>query len=187
MDLVIRLARKEDLPALQHVAIQTYRDTFEGTASEEDTRLLLEQAYNIDQLTREFYEPGAVLYHAFVQGRLVGFLRLRDNREVEHLLGPHTCELQRLYLHKDVHGKDIGNQLMRLALAEAEKRQVDWLWLGVWERNFRAQRFYTRWGFERFSEHTFWVGNDPQIDWLFRKRITFNRLNDPQYVPTEIH
>lgn len=173
MEPQIRLAREEDLPALQRLAIQTYRDTFDGTASEEDTQLLLERAYNLEQLARELHEPGSVLYHAFVGSALVGFLRLRENSEVETLLGPHTYELQRLYIDKAFQGTGLANRLMTLALAEAEKRQVDWLWLGVWERNFRAQRFYARWGFERFSEHTFWVGHDPQIDWLFRKRITF--------------
>ncbi|MCU0419287.1 MAG: GNAT family N-acetyltransferase [Cyclobacteriaceae bacterium] len=187
MEWVIRLAREEDLPALQRLAIQTYRDTFDGTASEEDTRLLLERAYHRDQLTAELHEPGSVLYHAFAGSTLVGFLRMRENNEVEHLLGPCTYELQRLYIDKAFHGKKLAHQLMTVALAEAEKRNVDWLWLGVWERNVRAQRFYARWGFERFSEHTFWVGNDPQIDWLFRKRITFNASNNPYHVPGEIH
>jgi hypothetical protein len=41
----------------------------------------------------------------------------------------------------------------------------------VWEKNFKAQQFYSRWGFERFSEHTFWMGDDPQVDWLLKKKL----------------
>jgi diamine N-acetyltransferase len=41
----------------------------------------------------------------------------------------------------------------------------------VWERNFNAQAFYAKWGFEKFSEHTFWMGDDPQTDWLLKKKL----------------
>jgi ribosomal protein S18 acetylase RimI-like enzyme len=45
------------------------------------------------------------------------------------------------------------------------------MWLGVWEKNFRAQKFYEKWGFEKFSEHVFLMGDDPQIDWLLKKPL----------------
>jgi diamine N-acetyltransferase len=41
----------------------------------------------------------------------------------------------------------------------------------VWEFNERAIRFYEKHGFEKFGEHVFMLGNDPQIDWLLKKRI----------------
>jgi ribosomal protein S18 acetylase RimI-like enzyme len=176
MEVTIRLAKPQEMAALRELAIETYLETFEGTATAEDTDLLLKSAYNENRLLEELYEQGSVLYHAFTGDRLVAFLRMRENPEVEHHLGKNTFELQRLYVQRDFHGKKVADQLMEIACQEAISRKVDWLWLGVWERNFRAQRFYARWGFERFSEHTFWVGNDPQIDWLFRKRITFNNL-----------
>jgi diamine N-acetyltransferase len=176
MEVTIRLAKPQEMAALRELAIETYLETFEGTATAEDTDLLLKSAYNENRLLEELYEQGSVLYHAFVGDRLVAFLRMRENQEVAHHLGKNTFELQRLYVQRDFHGKKVADQLMEIACQEAINRKVDWLWLGVWERNFRAQRFYARWGFERFSEHTFWVGNDPQIDWLFRKRITFNNL-----------
>lgn len=176
MEVTIRLAKPQEMAALRVLAIETYLETFEGTATAEDTDLLLKSAYNENRLLEELYEQGSVLYHAFVGDRLVAFLRMRENPEVAHHLGKNTFELQRLYVQRDFHGKKVADQLMEIACQEAINRKVDWLWLGVWERNFRAQRFYARWGFERFSEHTFWVGNDPQIDWLFRKRIIFNNL-----------
>ena len=37
----------------------------------------------------------------------------------------------------------------------AKSRGFEWAWLGVWERNFKAQDFYYRFGFERFSEHQY--------------------------------
>jgi ribosomal protein S18 acetylase RimI-like enzyme len=45
------------------------------------------------------------------------------------------------------------------------------LWLGVWEKNERAINFYHRWGFEKFGEHDFILGDDVQTDWLMKKEL----------------
>jgi ribosomal protein S18 acetylase RimI-like enzyme len=69
-------------------------------------------------------------------------------------------------------GKKIGVKLIELALSYAQHHKFDWIWLGVWEFNYRAQAFYKKFGFERFSQHVFQVGDDPQIDWLLKKKLT---------------
>jgi ribosomal protein S18 acetylase RimI-like enzyme len=38
------------------------------------------------------------------------------------------------------------------------------LWLGVWERNERAQAFYRKHGFRKAGTQIFVVGTDPQTD-----------------------
>jgi ribosomal protein S18 acetylase RimI-like enzyme len=43
-----------------------------------------------------------------------------------------------------------------------------YLWLGVWEHNRGAIRFYERHGFVKFGEHPYYVGNDCQTDWMMR-------------------
>jgi ribosomal protein S18 acetylase RimI-like enzyme len=42
------------------------------------------------------------------------------------------------------------------------------MWLGVWERNWRAQAFYRKWGFRRVGEQTFMLGADAQTDWVMQ-------------------
>jgi ribosomal protein S18 acetylase RimI-like enzyme len=60
---------------------------------------------------------------------------------------------------------------MEKTMDYATSNKFEWIWLGVWEKNYKAQQFYARWGFERFSEHTFWMGDDPQVDWLLKKKL----------------
>ena len=43
-----------------------------------------------------------------------------------------------------------------------------WLWLGVWQQNVNAVKFYERHGFTKFDTHSFYIGNDRQTDWLMR-------------------
>jgi len=45
------------------------------------------------------------------------------------------------------------------------------VWLGVWEKNNRAISFYKKWGFEKFGEHSFTLGDDIQNDWLMKKEL----------------
>ncbi len=166
----LRLATPADIPDLQRVAIQTQIDTFGADNTEANMKAFLDQTYNRESLARELDEPKSWNYLAVLGNQLVGFMRLRQTAEVEHLLGSNTLELQRLYVETSMKGKGIGTVLMEEALRFAKARGFDWMWLGVWERNFAAQAFYRKWGFERFSEHVFQMGDDPQTDWLLRRK-----------------
>lgn len=166
----IRQATIEDVAALQRMAIQTQVDTFGAFNSEANMKAYLDQAYSQESLARELEEPGSRNYLAFRDNRLAGFMRLRKTAEVEHLLGTNTIEIQRLYVDTALKGQGIGGVLMKEALAYAHSRAFEWIWLGVWERNFAAQEFYRKWGFERFSEHVFLMGDDAQTDWLLKRR-----------------
>lgn len=53
----------------------------------------------------------------------------------------------------------------------AKAGEFDWAWLGVWEGNVKAQGFYRKYGFEKFSEHSFKVGDKVDTDWLMRKAL----------------
>lgn len=132
----------------------------------------LAEAYSLEQLSKELHEPGSVTTLAWLNEEVVGFVRLRINSEVDPYLGKNHIELQRLYVHPKHQNLKIGKLLMEHSLQYAVDKRFEWMWLGVWEKNFDAQRFYARWGFEKFSEHVFQMGDDPQIDWLLKKRLT---------------
>ncbi len=133
--------------------------------------LFITTEYNIDRFKAEFKEEGSRYFFAEDQGVPAGYLRIRKNNEAEKYLGKNTIELHRIYVDHNYHGKKIGAQLMQKALDVATELKVDWIWLGVWEHNPKAQQFYKQWGFERFSEHVFQMGDDAQMDWLLKKRI----------------
>ena len=168
--LKLRTTLPADVPDLQRIAIETQVDTFGEFNSPANMQAYLNEAYSLDNLRRELDESGSYNILAFLDGVLAGFLRMRRTSEVEYLLGKNTLELQRLYAATKYHGKGVGAALMHRCLDIARTEAVDWIWLGVWERNFKAQEFYRRWEFERFSEHVFKMGEDPQTDWLLKRR-----------------
>ena len=46
---------------------------------------------------------------------------------------------------------------------------MSYVWLGVWEQNPRAIRFYEKNGFVPFDTHVFILGEDKQTDILMKK------------------
>jgi ribosomal protein S18 acetylase RimI-like enzyme len=60
---------------------------------------------------------------------------------------------------------------MQRCIEIAKEMHREIIWLGVWEHNQQAINFYTKWGFEKFGEHDFVLGNDVQTDWLMKKDL----------------
>jgi ribosomal protein S18 acetylase RimI-like enzyme len=60
---------------------------------------------------------------------------------------------------------------MAHVLARAQAAGSAVLWLGVWERNARAQAFYRKWGFDDVGEHSFKLGDDSQRDLIMRRDV----------------
>ena len=81
-----------------------------------------------------------------------------------------ALELKRIYILKEFHGGGIAQQLMEYIFDHARRHQFEVIWLGVWEFNLRAQKFYEKYGFINSGHtHDFPIGNTPQTDfWLWK-------------------
>jgi ribosomal protein S18 acetylase RimI-like enzyme len=169
--MIVRALTEKDITQLRELAIRIYRDTFSISNTTENMDAFIAKDYSIESFQKEFHEEGSSYFFALENDIPVGYLRLRKNPEAESYLGPNTIELHRLYVDINFQGKQVGALLMQHALDVAKSLKVDWIWLGVWEHNPKAQKFYFKWGFERFAEHVFHMGDEDQTDWLLKKKI----------------
>jgi diamine N-acetyltransferase len=177
-EITIRLSTFEDTEQMRDLAIKSYLDTFAEFNTSENMETFLKDSYSLKKMQDEFYEPDAVLYLAYekeLRSRpsesMVGLLRLRVNDEAADKLGNNSIELHRLYIHPSCKGMGVGKKLVEIALTYSKQHKFDWIWLGVWEKNFNAQKIYAKWGFEKFSEHVFQMGDDAQTDWLLKRDL----------------
>lgn len=171
--MTIRELTIADAPELLVLATKIFRDTFAHNNTPEAMEGFISKDYTLEKFQAEFNEPGARTF--FVcddSGKGIAYLRVRRNPEADHYLGSNNLELQRIYVDHAYHGQGIADKLMQLAIDIANENKNEWLWLGVWEHNPRAQRYYQKWGFERFSEHDFYMGDERQTDWLLKKKLT---------------
>lgn len=169
--MIIREATLKDLHKLRELAVRVFTVTFKESNNPDDFKTFMDAAYSVNQLEKEFAERGAIYFVAVDGENFTGYARVRENDEVDNLLGTNHLELQRLYVDVPYQGKGVANALMDVCEQVAAHRGKQWIWLGVWEHNTKAQHFYGKHGYERFSQHDFMVGTDRQTDWLMRKPI----------------
>lgn len=165
-------AQETDIPALSNLCADTFRETFSHDNTEEDLQAFFDEAYNHDVLKRELDHDESETYLAYVDDVLAGYLKVNwGAAQTEHELD-NAFEVQRIYVLKAYQGVGVGRALFDKAMRIAESGDFAWAWLGVWEQNYKAQKFYGSYGFEKFSEHQFVVTPDKtDTDWLLKKSL----------------
>jgi diamine N-acetyltransferase len=161
---IIRQAISSDAKELAVLAERTFRDTFEAMNSAEDMALHCQRTYSETMQRAEIMYPAMQTLVSEDEGRLIAFAQLRWDSAPACIVGNRPGEIQRLYVDCPWHGKGIAQELMAACLREMETRGCDVVWLGVWERNWRAQAFYRKFGFIEAGDHVFMLGTDAQRD-----------------------
>ena len=80
-------------------------------------------------------------------------------------------ELERIYVKRTFQGNQVGHWMLNHIKYIATKKKKNYLWLGVWEKNVNAIRFYEKNGFIKFGEHPYYIGSDKQMDWLMKLNL----------------
>ncbi|KAG1584060.1 hypothetical protein G6F46_015026 [Rhizopus delemar] len=78
-------------------------------------------------------------------------------------------ELKRFYILAAYQYGGHGARLMDAFMAWLDHPQRRTLWVGVWEENFGAQRFYARYGFEKAGEYLIPGGDTHDLEFILRR------------------
>jgi ribosomal protein S18 acetylase RimI-like enzyme len=167
----VRYAGHSDNVLLAELGARTFADTFASENTPEDMKAYLADTFSPEKQAQELADPASIFLVMEWRGAPVGYARLKHG-EAPSIVGERAVEIVRIYADRDWVGKGVGGQLMQACLREAERRNCDVVWLGVWERNTRAIRFYQKWGFERVGTQFFRLGNDLQTDWVMARQVT---------------
>ncbi|NMM95321.1 GNAT family acetyltransferase [Bifidobacterium sp. DSM 109960] len=171
MSQTMHVCTESDLDALRDLSIATYRQTFAAVNTEENMNAYLEDAFAADKLLRELRDESSEFVLAENDGRPAGYLKINEAPSQTEFNDTASLEIQRIYIDGRAQGKGLGTRLMQYAIDTAKERGKQYVWLGVWEHNDKAIRFYARNGFYRIGEHAFIMGDDKQTDHLMRKDL----------------
>ncbi|MEO8766011.1 MAG: GNAT family N-acetyltransferase [Ginsengibacter sp.] len=169
--LHIRRAVTRDAQLLSVLSGDTFFDTFHSTCSDEDIKGFIETYFNCAQLARELDDPEDFYFIAYINEEAAGYIRMKEEvSEVSEIQKYRAIELKRIYVLKKYLSQKIGAKLMTFALAFADEKKYELIWLGVWEHNEKAKSFYSKFGFEDTGcMHPFPIGKTQQCDnWLYR-------------------
>jgi len=172
-EIKIRQAVPEDAELLTDLAYTTFWDAFHDHPKNapHDLEAYMQEAFSVEHIRSELEDAESVFLVAEMNCELAGYAKLIFESTEPDIIAEWPVELSRLYSHQKFLGRGVGQALMDACFARAKETGRDVIWLGVWEYNPRAQRFYEKNGFRLVGKHTFLLGSDPQTDLLMQKNI----------------
>jgi diamine N-acetyltransferase len=171
--LTIRDATPDDAKLLTDLAYTTFWDAFahHPKNAPDDLNYYMRQAFNVEQISAELDDPKNIFLIAEIDGEAAGYSKIIVDNIEPGITAERPVELSRLYSHQKHLGKGVGQKLMDACFERAVAEDRDVMWLGVWEYNPRAQRFYEKNGFRVVGSHVFQLGKDSQTDLLMEKKL----------------
>jgi ribosomal protein S18 acetylase RimI-like enzyme len=169
--LSLREADFADLASLLDLAQTSFVQAFTEGNKPENVQAYLSQAFTLVQLEKEWRNPASTFLLVSLEGKLVGYTKVNLAAAQTDVQDPESLEVARLYTLEEVWGKGVGQFLLDAALDFAKEKGKTFVWLGVWEHNARAIRFYEKNGFKTFGSHPFPFGDEIQNDWLMRVEV----------------
>ena len=171
-DFAIIPIKSDEVDTLRDLALSIFYASFSHNNTPENMEAYTSKAYSRDQLWRELNDVRSEHYFLKDDDKPIGFLKLNLAGAQSDINDPHSLEIQRIYVDMRYQSKGLGAKLLHHAIERAKALGLDYIWLGVWEHNPDAIRFYERHGFEIFGKHSFVMGDDDQTDILMKRYIT---------------
>ena len=171
MNLHFKICSGNDLDTLVDISQQTFIHAYASLNDPENFREFIDNTFSKEALAKELEHPEITFYFVFDTDTLVGYLKINEGNAQTEQFHDSCLELERIYVLPEFQGRGIGKQMLHKVIAIAKYKQLEYVWLGVWQVNTNAVRFYKREGFEIFDTHYYIVGNDKQTDWLMKYEL----------------
>ena len=171
-DIIFQKATLADKEKVQNISIKTFSAAFGHQNTKEDMEQYLTSSFSDQQIEKELSDVYSEFYLVYVEDLLIGYLKINIEAAQSEPIDD-GIEIERIYLLPNYQGKGVGQQMMDKVIDIAEKRKKKVLWLGVWDQNVDAIRFYERNGFKKFGKHSFLLGNDMQMDFLMQRILEY--------------
>lgn len=161
----------ENLEELIEISQGTYKDTFSSENTPENMELYLQDSLNKNSLEKELMNCNSEFYFSKSENVTTGYLKINFGDAQTDIKETNGMELERIYVLKKFQGLHIGQFLLDNTIQIATKRDLDYVWLGVWEKNVKAIGFYEKNGFKIIGSHPFKMGNEMQTDNIMKRKI----------------
>lgn len=105
---------------------------------------------------------------------MAGYLKVNIDGAQTEKMGNESLEIERIYIRSKFQKHGLGKYLLNTAMEIAIERNKKKIWLGVWEKNENALAFYKKMGFVQAGAHSFYMGDEEQIDFIMTKTTAQN-------------
>jgi len=171
MTIKINKCNQQDLQLLQEISIETFNDTFKDQNSAANMKAYLDSAFNLKQLEKELSTISSNFFFIYYNEEPAGYLKININDAQSEKMGDESLEIERIYIRNKFQGKGLGKYLINKAIELAIEQNKKVIWLGVWKKNENAIGFYKKFGFVQTGAHSFYMGDEEQIDVIMSKTL----------------
>lgn len=164
-------AVEADAVELAELAAATFPLACPPTSPPGDITAFIAAHLSRTRFTDYLADPSRTVLAARAGGRMVGYAMLIDgvgtDPDVAQAVAPRPAiELSKLYVRAESHGSGVAAALMDATVNRAAGAGARCVWLGVNQRNSRAQRFYGKHGFVVAGTKTFPMGTHTEQDYV---------------------
>jgi diamine N-acetyltransferase len=168
---LIRRATLDDLIGLEKLTSFTFREAWLEPGNEADLEEYVSENFNAEHLRQELNNPEIFYFLLEANNEMAGYLKLQKNDQPDGYVLLNTMALHRLYIKESYRNKKLGGKLLDYAIQFAKQEGRSTIWLGVWNENNRAIRFYKNYGFEKFGNYQFVMGSIVSDDYLLKLNL----------------
>jgi len=169
---LIRQATVDDVDLLCRLGAATFRETYSAISDPREVDEYADANFTREKVLAWFRKPCARTLVATRDDVPAGYAHVRSARVPACVADRKAVELSRLYLLPSAQGTGLGGALLDAAIAEAAALGGATVWLGAYDRNVRALRFYARRGFVRIGTHEFEFGGRIHHDSVLTRPVT---------------
>ena len=170
-NIKIRKITINDIDQLKEIGKRTFAETFSSGNNEANMKEYLENGFSIEKLKVELIDKNSEFYFAELEDNVIGYLKINFGQSQTEIKDKNSLEIERIYVLNEFHGKKVGQVLYEKAIEISKRKNAIYIWLGVWEENPRAIRFYEKNGFVEFDKHIFKIGDDEQTDIMMKLQL----------------
>lgn len=167
-NLLIKECSLEDIEKIKYISEKTFYETFSNENTKEDMENYSKENFSYQCLENEIKNHDSIFYVVENNEEVVAYMKLNFDKAQTEAVHNNTLEVQRIYLLQKYKNKHIGKRLMEKAIEIGRNKNLNYIWLGVWENNINAINFYEKLGFKKFDTHIFKLGEDEQTDNLMK-------------------
>lgn len=171
MAINIKKGTLEDLYTLQEISYETFNETFKDQNSSQNMSAYLEKAFNLKQLEKELSNVASQFFFVYFNNEVAGYLKVNTNDAQSEEMGDESLEIERIYIKGEFQKHGLGKYLLNKSIEIAMEHNKKKIWLGVWEKNENAIAFYKKMGFVQTGVHSFYMGDEEQMDFIMIKTL----------------
>jgi ribosomal protein S18 acetylase RimI-like enzyme len=178
---VLRRGEISDIDALSQLYRKTFRETFVEDLSipypEQDLEAYFRLGASPESFAKTIHDPKRAIWviEEKINGELVALAVVGpcDADDIPHsdVCSNKDGAIYRLYVQRDRQSHGFGQQLINVILPWLEEHYPTRpIWLNVWSGNFKAQRFYTHYGFDKVGEFDYSVGEWKDREFIMKRQ-----------------